>query len=213
MKTQIILLSISLILSGELLAQRPTNQAGQQVQHNKPNGAGRPTTGAQPNQKVGVPNKQEIDPNQINIRPRQGQESPAPRVALNDKQEVDPRQIHIEEDAGTESRAAVNDKQEIDPRQIHINETMGNPNGTTTTASLELVVYPNPATELLIVQTGSSPAREISLIDISGRLVLTGSKESIGNSVRLDVGALPRGVYFVRVDYSGEAVIRKIMLT
>lgn len=82
---------------------------------------------------------------------------------------------------------------------------------TTSIENLEknsVKVFPNPATNVLYVE--SRFASILSIYDISGRLVL---KEKIsGGSEMIDVSALNRGVYVVRLEANNEIETLKLII-
>lgn len=66
----------------------------------------------------------------------------------------------------------------------------------------DVKAYPNPATDKLTVDfNATSHIQNIDIFDIQGRVVLSNTDErEIGsNSVKIDVSALNKGIYFVRV--------------
>ncbi len=85
-----------------------------------------------------------------------------------------------------------------------------NPQGllpTTATEGLDvaawgLKVYPNPATQALVVEysaTDTNPTLDISLWDVHGRLVLDASRLLNGDTRRLDIQHIQVGIYLLRV--------------
>jgi len=84
--------------------------------------------------------------------------------------------------------------------------------GTSTNYSLTIIediqVYPNPATEWILVKTGS--AGSVTLCDIIGNIVY---KKAIENSeVSFYVGNLSRGVYLINIELPSRKVANKIIL-
>lgn len=69
-------------------------------------------------------------------------------------------------------------------------------------------LYPNPASATVTVRC-QRPVEGgwLSLIDVTGRTVL---RQAVGQAATLDVGTLPRGVYYVRME--GSAAVRKLVL-
>ncbi|MCX6305322.1 MAG: C10 family peptidase [Bacteroidetes bacterium] len=63
-------------------------------------------------------------------------------------------------------------------------------------------VYPNPASDLLMVQSADNGAYQI--MDYSGMMIKTGRLE--GAPAMIDIHALPAGIYFLRVTLSGLSV-------
>lgn len=75
-------------------------------------------------------------------------------------------------------------------------------------ASLELQLFPNPATDVLQVQVPSTRREEASLLitDAAGKILLRKAIQiSEGhNSISLPVAQLPKGLYFITVDNKEE---------
>ena len=69
-------------------------------------------------------------------------------------------------------------------------------------------VYPNPSFDLVHIDNFNDLAIErISLYDISGRLVKT-----LANDLqKLDVGSLPSGLYFLKIQTDKGELTKKIM--
>lgn len=63
-----------------------------------------------------------------------------------------------------------------------------------------LKAYPNPATQILNVDMSDMVSNiNYEVLDISGKVVLRGSEQQV-NGLKLDVVALARGIYFVRLE-------------
>ncbi len=90
--------------------------------------------------------------------------------------------------------------------------------GDTNTASLpampqtpSFILAPNPASATVNVSMDAMDGlTSIELLDISGRNVLT--YKAISNSHTLDISALPRGTYFVRVTGEKNISVRKLII-
>jgi len=71
---------------------------------------------------------------------------------------------------------------------------------------VQVSAYPNPATDRVTFEmTSSSPEREVSLYDVTGRLVIT--KAFNERKVNLSVADLPQGMYTYRV-VSGHQLLK-----
>ena len=67
--------------------------------------------------------------------------------------------------------------------------------------NLDITVYPNPASELIVIQIGSLVSQNftVDLVDINGKVILT-NKINQGQTLSyLDVQTVHSGVYFVRI--------------
>jgi hypothetical protein len=60
-------------------------------------------------------------------------------------------------------------------------------------------VYPNPAGDIITISSGTSDTGTVSIVSLSGRVVLAGPVGS--NSDNLDVSQLSPGTYILRLDY------------
>ncbi len=84
-------------------------------------------------------------------------------------------------------------------------------NGINTRPDLSLSVYPNPANQSITIDNASGEITNISVHDITGRLV----KQSTVNTAvtQLDVSALPIGVYTVLANLrDGNSSIQKLVI-
>lgn len=79
------------------------------------------------------------------------------------------------------------------------------------TASLmEFNLYPNPASEFIILDTLPDGAT-IQLTDITGKVVLRST--AVSKQLILPVSALARGTYMVQVFHQGSITVKKLLLT
>lgn len=69
-----------------------------------------------------------------------------------------------------------------------------------------LMIYPNPAEDMLIVQSNGN-TRAISITDLSGVVVCTISITN--NPTKINISHLPTGVYFVRVGNKMTKIVKK----
>lgn len=78
--------------------------------------------------------------------------------------------------------------------------------------TLNVTLYPNPATDYVVVGFGTSPpvARIISLSDVTGRRIE--EKNLLAGSAYFDVSTLPSGVYLIRVIEGDQVLTRKLVL-
>jgi hypothetical protein len=63
--------------------------------------------------------------------------------------------------------------------------------------SISVNTYPNPATEMAVVEAGST-IRSYQMVDALGRVVMRSENLNV-NALELDVRALAQGVYFINV--------------
>ncbi len=73
----------------------------------------------------------------------------------------------------------------------------------------ELLIYPNPAHELLFIETFSNTPHTVILYDVTGKVVLT--KEISKDNKQVTVSAISNGIYFIQI--LGEtSAIKKIII-
>lgn len=74
----------------------------------------------------------------------------------------------------------------------------------------DLLIYPNPASDVVDVSwTTGEQFHSFTLTDVNGRIILSGNVNT-GNSLRLDLGALPTALYFLELQNESLKVRRKI---
>ncbi|MBU0764992.1 MAG: T9SS type A sorting domain-containing protein [Bacteroidetes bacterium] len=76
-----------------------------------------------------------------------------------------------------------------------------------------LLVYPNPTTGMLMMETGTSPGNNyrIELYDLAGRAHFPPAVRS-GNVLCTDIGTYPEGIYIARVYYGNFSYSCKVVL-
>jgi len=72
----------------------------------------------------------------------------------------------------------------------------------------EFKIYPNPATNILTLQTNAPDKADYAIYDISGRLMQSGS---FVLSKTLDVAGFAEGVYFIRVETESGVLSKKFV--
>lgn len=88
------------------------------------------------------------------------------------------------------------------------NVTSNNYNSTN-----DISIYPNPAREILYIQSNNafSSSASIKLIDATGRTVLTQTFNS-NTYTQLNVSTLAKGLYFVELRSDSQRILKKILL-
>jgi len=72
-------------------------------------------------------------------------------------------------------------------------------------------VYPNPAENVVYIESNNLLNARIDIMNISGATVI--SKESINSNIeQIDVSGLSRGMYFIRITNSDNSVTQKLMI-
>lgn len=73
-----------------------------------------------------------------------------------------------------------------------------------------LMVYPNPAKELLNISTNSLNIEKVGLIDMTGKTVI--SQDSQSSSVSINISGLCKGIYTVLIQTAEGSVYQKITI-
>lgn len=77
----------------------------------------------------------------------------------------------------------------------------------------DITIYPNPATDLLVIQSNGSHPDGIELYDMSGRMVQQIDGSTVANEAyRLQVGHLQRGWYNLVLRYDAIVITKKTVL-
>src|SRR5690606_34418110 len=74
----------------------------------------------------------------------------------------------------------------------------------------QLLLYPNPAKDLVIIDNIPHGETEIIVFDITGKVMV--SKLTNAETTRIDTSNFLNGVYLVRLDYYGEIVHKKLVV-
>ena len=69
-------------------------------------------------------------------------------------------------------------------------------------------IYPNPAKNILNITSDSFEVKNVEIYNLLGKLVLF---ETVGNQ-NLNISALNKGVYFVKVTQEGKTITRKLVV-
>jgi hypothetical protein len=78
--------------------------------------------------------------------------------------------------------------------------------------SNKINIYPNPASDIITINTGTLQDVEIELFDIAGRKLL--QQKSIGINSSIDVSGLTTGIYVCQVSYNSRIIKReKVIIT
>ena len=75
---------------------------------------------------------------------------------------------------------------------------------------IEVKLFPNPTTGAFTANY--ERGLQISAYDIFGRVVYQSTDLPVSQSITVDLGLYPKGVYFVRIKLDEEIISRKIIL-
>jgi photosystem II stability/assembly factor-like uncharacterized protein len=81
--------------------------------------------------------------------------------------------------------------------------------GTSTTTAAKFKVYPNPASSVVTISTPEVESTNLSVTDLSGKVVMTRSLNGIENTV--DISALSSGAYFFELSSDSKKEVVKIL--
>lgn len=74
----------------------------------------------------------------------------------------------------------------------------------------QLLLYPNPAKDLVIIDNLPDGETEIIVFDITGKVIV--SKLANAEITRIDTSKFLNGVYLVRLDHNGDIVHKKLVV-
>ena len=61
-----------------------------------------------------------------------------------------------------------------------------------------LMIYPNPASDFIIIKEDCHESHDVVIYDLSGKLILKKHTRSVNN--RIDISNIPDGIYFISID-------------
>ena len=70
-------------------------------------------------------------------------------------------------------------------------------------------MYPNPASELVFLNFPSEAERQLVVLDVTGKVVI--SEEIFGNTHQMDLSVISGGVYIVEVRFNGNVHRKKLI--
>ena len=82
--------------------------------------------------------------------------------------------------------------------------------GITSIKKNDIALYPNPASESLMISRASTDAATIIIRNLQGETVLV--KNTVGPTSTLDIHALPAGTYSVQLINGKESLQKKLMI-
>ena len=75
-----------------------------------------------------------------------------------------------------------------------------------------ILVYPNPATETLTINTQSTQVSHIAIVDMSGRQMYSATPAANQSLIDIPVGNYPAGIYFVQMTSGNDIITRKVVV-
>ena len=79
----------------------------------------------------------------------------------------------------------------------------------TANSQIDLVMYPNPATSELFINSTSIDTKHILIMNITGQIVAEYTDNA--KQVRLDISELKQGLYFIQVRENNTVSTKKLM--
>ena len=92
------------------------------------------------------------------------------------------------------------------------NLNTGTPEVNFAQSSLELSVYPNPATNILTLQWNNSKADNVRLVNMLGQTVWNQSVNQGESAIHLDTKHFPRGIYMAIVESGNQKLVKRVIL-
>lgn len=80
--------------------------------------------------------------------------------------------------------------------------------GVLSTETTVLQIYPNPATDFIMIDLPTTENIMMNVVDITGAVVLA---REISSQEKIDVTSLPKGVYILRVNVDGKSYVSKLV--
>src|ERR1700741_2169043 len=99
-------------------------------------------------------------------------------------------------------------------RRLLLNSTIwlaGNAADFSTSLKEVIYMYPNPAEDFFVVETGKDLSQSFKLYDLTGKSIMEKAIDHPGEKV--DISALPQGCYFLVITSGDKTRRRKIMIT
>lgn len=75
----------------------------------------------------------------------------------------------------------------------------------------EFTVYPNPAEDIVFIETKNIEG-SVSVVDGLGRVLMTRTISTIESSIQLDLNHLKAGVYYLKIDNGSESYLEKLVV-
>jgi hypothetical protein len=77
----------------------------------------------------------------------------------------------------------------------------------------EMMVFPNPAkSEIFVYLSGKKGSYQLTLLDMMGKPIKT-LTATANQKQQVAMQQMPAGVYYLKAEYSGQCLVRKIILT
>ncbi|MEP7264296.1 MAG: T9SS type A sorting domain-containing protein, partial [Bacteroidota bacterium] len=75
-----------------------------------------------------------------------------------------------------------------------------------------VLVYPNPAGNVLYIKTQGTPSPQITMMNASGQMVLVKKVTSASATTQLDISTLPAGIYLIKVISNENVSFHKVVV-
>ncbi len=75
----------------------------------------------------------------------------------------------------------------------------------------QVVLYPNPATNTVLLRVPFETEADIEIYDVNGKLMINLKNLFLSSETELNINRLPQGVYFVRIETSKGTVTKKLI--
>jgi hypothetical protein len=92
------------------------------------------------------------------------------------------------------------------------NHVMVGLNKVTTDLNAKFTLYPNPSTDGIVTIAANSEFEKVEVLNILGAVISTENGVE-GNKIKMDLGSLPAGTYFVRVSNGNKSKTEKLIIS
>ena len=99
---------------------------------------------------------------------------------------------------------------EVEDYTIIVNASAAGVTGVENLSSIQAKVYPNPASDVLIIQMQSQQGDKFELITLNGQSLI--QKEFTSNQEKIDVSELQKGMYFLKISSKNNSIMKKVII-
>ena len=78
---------------------------------------------------------------------------------------------------------------------------------------LSFDINPNPSSDRITIRTNFTAEKQVSLkiLNIIGKTMI--AKDNISSMEYIDISSLNKGSYFVQINYQGNSLVKKLLIT
>ncbi|MDD5053157.1 MAG: T9SS type A sorting domain-containing protein [Sulfuricurvum sp.] len=101
------------------------------------------------------------------------------------------------------------------PAELSIEYTLNQTNDVKTvngSSENPVVIYPNPASQFITIDTKGGKYRELSVFDVLGKNIFNSKIDSEANLITLDIKNWNKGIHFIQLQNHQEIITRKVLV-